>query len=230
MKPTVTNSMLGKLAALQNDLFIHAKEGRYADFYAMMTALRAFIEGKTPEPPLIMPLPELAKWRTFQVGGMSKKALCARVKSGFSMGALVDGITKRPEFTTCGPEQDIDTIVLTPDDFGYERPPTTAELLDPAWLSQWSEQNREQLGDYAVELLPAEAGLHVRDQYKDQPSGEVLWIAMEPIPCPEGRPYVFGVQRNSDKERCIVARLAGTNRQWSFRDRILFCLRKITQE
>jgi hypothetical protein len=228
-KTLVTDGQLGQLAVRQNDLFRRAKAGTYADFDQMMTALQAVIEGKMPEPPVLVVEPGLTKWRTFLIGGVSKKALLKRVEAGFTVSDYAKSLVNNRAFTTLDKEEAIDTIVLTPADFGYTRNPTATELLDPTRL-EWSEQNAERLNGHVVELLPAEAGPHIRDQYKDQPNGEVLWIAMERISDSHGYPYVFAVERDSDGRQWLNAFWTYPGHQWHLGYRIVFRLRKVAQD
>ena len=230
MKSLVTDGQLGQLAVRQNDLFRRVKSGSYANFDDVMKALQAVIEGKMPEPPLLVVEPKFAKWRTFLIGGVAKKALLKRVEAGFTVSDYVKSLVNNRAFTTLDKEEEIDTIILTPADFGYERMPTTTELLDPTRLAEWSAQNAERLDGYVVELLPAEAGPHIRDQYKDQPNGEVLWIAVERIADSDGSPCVFFVERDSDGEQWLRARWAVPGSRWFLGHRIVFRLRKVTQD
>lgn len=225
-KTLVTDGQLGQLAVRQYDLFRRVKAGSYANFDDVMAAIQAVIEGKMPEPPTLHVEPGFAKWRSFLIGGVAKKALLQRVKAGFQVSGYAESLVNNRDFTTLDVEEEIDTIVLTPADFGYQRQPTTTELLDPTRLREWSEQNAERLDGHVVELLPAEAGLHIRDQYKDQPKGEVLWIAMERITGSDGRPRVFGVGRSDDGEQWLHAGWADPDGRWYLSSRIVFRLRK----
>ncbi|MDB5264830.1 MAG: hypothetical protein JWN64_401 [Parcubacteria group bacterium] len=175
-------------------------------------------------------LPKFAKWRTFLIGGVAKEVLLKRVEAGFVVSDYAKSLVNNPALTTLDKEEAIDTIILTPADFGYERMPTTTELLNPTRLAEWSAQNAERLDGHVVELLPAEAGPHIRDQYKDQPSDEVLWIAMERITDSDGDPGVFYVGRDSDGEQWLDADWTDPDDQWGLGRRLVFRLRKVTQD
>lgn len=230
MKTLVTDGQLGQLAVRQNDLFRRVKSGSYANFDDVMKALQAVIEGKKPKPPLLVVKPKFVKWWTFLIGGVAKKALLKRVEAGFTVSDYAKSLVNNRDFTTLDKEEEVDTIILTPADFGYERMPTTIELLDPTRLAEWSAQNAERLDGHVLELLPAEVGPHIRDQYKVQPNGEVLWIAMERITISDGYPGVFSVKRRSDGKQGLYARWMVPNSQWSLDYRIVFRLRKVTQD
>jgi len=231
MKTLVTDGQLGQLAVRQHDFFERVKRGAYADFDQVMTAFQAVIEGRMPEPPTLHVEARLTAFRKFLIGGVDKKALLKRVEAGFSVGDWAKELMKRPAFTTQDVEEEIETIILTPVDFGYERMPTTTELLDPNRLLEWSKQNAARLPEgYVVELLPAEAGLHIRDQYEDQPKGEVLWIAMERITDSGGNPNVFSVRRYDGGGQWLATYWTGPGYRWNLDDRIVFRLRKVTQD
>jgi hypothetical protein len=188
------------------------------------------ISPKNPNAPALTTEQKFAKWRNFLIGGVAKKALLARVKSGYEVGTWAEDMTKQNAFTTLDAEEEIETIILAVSDFGYERQPTTAELFDPTRLAEWSKQNAHRLPEgYVVDLLPAEAGLHIRDQYKDQPKGEVLWIAMERITDSGGGPGVVNVGRDGGGERWLGSGDAGAEGQWPLGDRFVFRLRKVAQ-
>ncbi len=229
MKAAVTDGQLGQLAVKSHELFRRAKEGTYANFDEVLDAVQLVIEGKQPTIPTLATEEKFAKWRNFLIGGVAKKALLARVKSGFEVGTWAEDMMKQNAFTTQDAEEEIETIILAVSDFGYERMPTTAELLDPTRLAEWSKQNAQRLPEgYVVDLLPAEAGPHIRDQYKDQPKGEVLWMAMERIADSDGYPDVFDVVRGGGGKRWLDGGHANPAGQWSLGHRFVFRLRKVT--
>lgn len=224
---TVTDGQLGQLAVKQNELFARAKKGVYADLDEVLEAVQLVIEGKPPTIPTLATLEKSSTWRSFLIGGIAPKALLAQTQSGSAVSDSVKDMMKQKAFTTQVAEEEIETIILTPADFGYKRPPTTTELLDPVHLAGWNQKNacRIPLG-YAVELLPAEAGPHIRNQYKDQPKGECLWVAMERITGSDGNPYVFRVGRDGDGEQWLIARWTNPDGQWGLGFRLVFRLRK----
>lgn len=174
-------------------------------------------------------LPRLMAWYTFRIGGVDAKALLKRVEAQFFLGDLATDLMKSLAFTTQDTEEGIETIILTPADFGYERNPTTTELFNPNRLLEWSKQNAARLRQgCVVELLPAEAGPHIRDQYKDQPKGEVLWIAMERMTAYDGSRCIFRVGRDLDGEQWLGTSWADHRSRWHNLDRrFVFRLRKV---
>lgn len=228
MKASVTDGQLGQLAVKSHELFRCAKEGTYAEFDQVLAGLQTLIEGKEPTAPTLTNEEKFAKWRDFLIGGVNSKALLARVQAGFTVNDWAKDVMEQKAFTTQDAEEGIETIVLTSADFGYECQPTTIELFDPTRLAEWSKQNAHRLPKgYTVELLPAEAGPHIRDQYKDQPKGEVLWIAMERIVDSGRDPHVFSVRRLGIGGRWLYARWTGPELQWHLGCRVVFRLRKV---
>lgn len=173
---------------------------------------------------------EFAKWRTFRIGGMTRKeALLVRVREVSLVDGRAEHLMKDCEaFTTQDREEEIETIILAPADFSYECMPTITELLDPARLNKWSQQNARRLPEgHVVELLPAEAGPQIRDQYEDQPENEILRIAMERIIAQNGFSYIFVVKRGEDGVRVLSTSWASPVGQWNLDAKFVYWLRRV---
>jgi hypothetical protein len=230
VKTSVTDGQLGQLAVKLHELFRRAKGGAYEDFDKVLAGLQALIEGKEPVAPTLATEEKFAAWRTFRIGGVNAKALLVRVQAQASLflsGPSKD-LMKDPAFTTLKEGEKIGTLILTPADFGYERFPTTTELLDLARLAEWSKRNAHRLPKgCVVELLPAEAGPHISDQYTDQPKGEVLWIAMRRMTDSDGCPRIFCVGCDDGGWRWLYARRASPTGRWELSSRLVFRLRKV---
>lgn len=76
-----------------------------------------------------------------------------------------------------------------------------------------------------LDLCPAEVGSHLRLQYKDQPYGEYLLIAMNIIIAWGGFPRLFRVNRNLGGS-WLEDDWAEPNREWDYDDRFVFLRRK----
>lgn len=102
-----------------------------------------------------------------------------------SMGCNVGGqaaeALARPAFTVRSQETQVELVVLSPAQLGF--------TSDTVTLASIYERAR-QLG---LELAAAEIGPQLRLQYLDQPMGEFLIIAMEPIKAWSGEPIVLNV-------------------------------------
>lgn len=179
--------------------------------------------------------PRFTAFRKFFIGGVSKdtfEAFLERLKTTCSVGEYVENfVAKHPAFTMRGTKEEIDTIILTPVDFGYERMPTITELFDPARLAKWSKKNAHRLPEgCVVELLPAEAGPHIRHQYKNQPPITCLFVAMEPVTLEVSRePIIFRIGRHKDGERWIYTSPVFPEAKWYPTCSFVFRLRKVTQ-
>ena len=161
-----------------------------------------------------------------QIGGVPKDDLIEQVKAAHrELGSYATSMMNHKLFTTLDQQETITLIDLCPADLGFTENPTTDELLDEKRLTQWSAAN---LDGYAIELCPAEVGPHFAVQYKGQPKGEVLWIAMERIPDSDGRPSVFDVKRRDGGALWLHDGWARPGARWKLGGRILFRLRKVS--
>ena len=129
-------------------------------------------------------------------------------------------------FTMLDSEREPITLIdLCPADLGFTENPTTTELFDVKRLATWSAAN---LDGYVIELCLAEVGPHLAVQYKDQPKGEVLWIAMERISGSDGYSSVFGVKRSGDGKLWLYDDWANPGGRWRLVNRFVFRLRKVS--
>lgn len=225
MNTIVTDGELGRLAIKQHELFTRVKKG-VLPLEGVLAALQSVIEGKDPVVPALNPQVSYRVWKTIKIGGVKADELFSRIDKKKEMGVWGRNIMKQKEFTTLDAEEETDLIDLTPKDFGFTEPPRTNVFLDPKRLAEWSSEN---LDGYVLELCPAEVGPHLREQYEDQPNGEILFIAMERISDSVGDPGVLSVGRHDDGGRWLNARYARLDRTWSLDFRFLFRLRKVTQ-
>lgn len=111
------------------------------------------------------------------VGPATKKPdqpLCA-------LGEAAAEIIGRPAFALSKAKSDLDLVVLTPVDLGLAGESATVEAV----------YARAELLGFAI--CPAEVGPQLRLQYRDQPLGEALHIAMVPIATFTGELTVFTV-------------------------------------
>ena len=80
--------------------------------------------------------------------------------------------------------------------------------------------------ELGLELCPNEVGPQLRLQYKDQPKGEFLLIAMEPIIGVGGDLSVFDVEHRNDDRLWLNANLGHPGLAWGGIDRWVFLRRK----
>lgn len=122
-------------------------------------------------------------WRTIKLGtGPTtaddfRKALKA---SGCRISDWVNDILGRLAFTASSKEQELDLVVVSVAELGFKNGTARKDIYAKA----------QEIG---LTLCPAEVGPELRLQYKDQPVGEWLYIAMEPITDSDGCLRVFRV-------------------------------------
>jgi hypothetical protein len=102
-------------------------------------------------------------------------------KKGFKVGDWAKDILKKVKFK----KQEIELVVKTVSKLG---------LPDGGTLKEIYEKAKEQ----GLELCPAEVGPALRLVYTDQPKGEWLRIAMEPVTDSDGDLFVFSIEHDDD--------------------------------
>ncbi len=109
-------------------------------------------------------------------------------------------------------KQSLDLVVLTVEELGF---PQGAQLKDiyKAAINQ------------GLGLCPAEVGPQLRLQYTNQPKGEWLLIAMEPINDSDGDLSLFRVER-SDGDHWLLASYGYPDGHWDASYRFVFFRRK----
>ena len=136
-----------------------------------------------------------SNWRkitlgTYQSGQALREALRT---GGCKVGSTAAEILARPAFSVSRTRTDMDLAVLSVAQLGFG-----ADGASPAEVYA----RAAQLG---FELCPAEIGPQLRLQYPDQPVGEFLRIAMQPIDTDHGEPVVFIVGNGGAGLMLIVA-------------------------
>ena len=126
-------------------------------------------------------------WKTIKLGThKDADSLCkAMKKANFTIGDWANDILGKPAFTVASAEEEIQLVNLSVADLGFKEGANYENICSKA----------KQLG---LELCPNEVGPQLRLQYKDQPKGEYLRIAMEPITDSGGNLSLFGVARGDD--------------------------------
>jgi hypothetical protein len=120
-------------------------------------------------------------WRTITLGSYRgvdayRDALdMAKIKIGDS----ADEILGRPAFPYAGTKTGVELAVLSAADLGVES--------DQASLAEVYQRARQA----GLELCPAEVGPQLRLDYRNQPLGEALDIAMEPVATYGGEPTIL---------------------------------------
>lgn len=109
-------------------------------------------------------------WKTISLGTYTShvEMFDALDEAGVHIGDMADEVLHRPAFTLSKVKMDVQLVVLTASDLGFgEREPLASLYARARGLG--------------YELCPAEVAVQLRLQYRDQPVGEFLDVAMDPI-------------------------------------------------
>lgn len=151
-------------------------------------------------------------WRTVTLGLRKTPGHYAEVleQKGFKIGDWARQILGK---IFCAQEEIEERLVkVTARDLGFTKNPTRAEIYEKA---------------VSFRLVPcvAEVGPALREQYEDQPSGEWILVAMEPIAVSGGDLSVFRVDRVS-VDRWLLADCGAPGLRWALGCSWVFSLRK----
>lgn len=132
---------------------------------------------------LIKSARDVPTWRTLAIGTVAdpialRNALDAM---GCNVGGQAAEILARPNFTVRSAKMAVELVAVSPAELGF--------TADRATLAAIYTRAR-QIG---FELAAAEVGPQLRMQYLDQPIGEFLIIAMQPINTWRGEPTILNV-------------------------------------
>ena len=122
-------------------------------------------------------------WRTIKLGTGLKTSDDFRKSikaNGMNVGDRASDILEKPDFTSAVGETEVDLVKVTVAGLGFKQGARRDQIYERA----------RELG---LELCPPEVGPQLRLQYKDQPIGEWLLIAMEPFAGSDGCLRVFDV-------------------------------------
>jgi hypothetical protein len=122
-------------------------------------------------------------WRTitlgtYKGGGAYREALDA---AGIRIGVSADEILGRPAFPYTREKTDVELALLSAAELGVES--------ESAALSDVYKRARQ----VGLELCPAEVAPKLRLDYRDQPLGDALNIAMEPVATHSGEPTILAL-------------------------------------
>ncbi len=154
-------------------------------------------------------------WKTIRIGtGLRtvddfRKAL---KEGGFRLSDWAEEILGKPAFTASETETEVDLMVVSVSELGFKDGATRRDIY-----------NRVQ--ELGLSLCPAEVGLQLRLQYKDQPKGEWLLVGMEPITDSDGNFFVFYVGCD-DYGPWLSRNLGSPVSFWSAHSRWVFAQRK----
>ncbi|MFY9463112.1 MAG: hypothetical protein WAP52_02920 [Candidatus Sungiibacteriota bacterium] len=139
--------------------------------------------------------PDFHVWCTIKLGTGLRTAGefgIALKQAGCRIGDWGSDILGKPAFTASRVETEVDLVALSVAELGFKDGATRKDIYERAI-------------EIGLELCPAEVGPQLRLQYKDQPNGERLLVAMNPIADSGGGLNVFNVER-SDHDLWLSAR------------------------
>lgn len=154
-------------------------------------------------------------WKTIQIGTGLQTADDFRkaVKlASMKIGDWANDILGKPAFTATESVTELELVVASVAELGFNGGATRKDIYVRA----------QELG---LDLCPPEVGPQLRLQYMDQPKGEWLVIAMEPIAVSDGNLDLFYVG-HVDGGRWLDANSGRPGRFWGGRDRFVFLRRK----
>jgi len=154
-------------------------------------------------------------WKTIKLGTGLKKADDFRkaIKTaGMKISYWANDILGKPAFTVSETEQEVDLVVATPKELGFNGNTAYRDICNKAI-------------ELGLELCPAEVGPQLRRQYTDQPKDEWLVVAMELIAGSYGGLYVFRVGLDLDG-LWLDANLGHPDLVWHADRRFVFVRRK----
>ena len=154
---------------------------------------------------------EVSTWKTIAIGTFADPfALMNALDAvGCGIGNSAGEILARPAFSVSAVKLSVDLFAVSAAELGFQS--DTASLSDIYARAQ-------QLG---FGLVPAEVAPQLRLQYFDQPIGEFLIIAMEPIKTWSGEPVILTVA-NGGAGLILIGQDGSADAQISVSSRFLF--------
>jgi len=120
-------------------------------------------------------------WQTITLGHMGVDAYRRALHlAGIKIGDAADEILGRPAFPFVTMKTDVELVLLSAADLGVESESPLSDVYKRA----------RQVG---LELCPAEVGPQLRLDYRNQPLGEALNIAMQPVATYNGEPTILAL-------------------------------------
>ncbi|MEN9881527.1 MAG: hypothetical protein RLZZ308_710 [Candidatus Parcubacteria bacterium] len=154
-------------------------------------------------------------WKTIKLGNGLQTADDFRkaVKSaGMKIDDWANDILGKPAFTATTSKTEVELVVASVAELGFKDGATRKDIYVRAQ-------------EFGLDLCPPEVGPYLRLQYTDQPKGEWLIIAMEPITDLDGNLSLFFVTHDGG-ERWLSAVNGYPHSFWSGYHRFVFLRRK----
>ena len=136
----------------------------------------------------VLASPEFHTWKTIKLGTSLKTADDFRrvfTVDGFRIGNLGNDILGKPAFKAATTQIDVNLLNVSVAELGFKDGATRKDIYERAI-------------SLGLSLCPNEVGPQLRLQYKDQPNGEWLRIAMKPITASDNNLRIFEVGHDGD--------------------------------
>ena len=155
---------------------------------------------------------QLKVWKTIKLGTGLKTAddfRRALKDDGFNISDWASDILGKPAFKAADEDTEVDLVKVTVAELGFKNGARHNQIYERA----------KELG---LGLCPPEVGPQLRLQYQDQPNGEWILVAMEPIVDSDGNPKLF-VVGHDDSGLWLDSRWGSPNCFWGAGRRWVFC-------
>jgi len=205
----LTNEQIGGLYRRVSELTRRMNEGTL-EYDWVMSELQRTVEGR-----ITGELRQWNVWRTIKLGTGLRTAGefgIALKQAECRIGDRGNDILGKPAFTASETEMEVDLVNVSVADLGFKDGAIRKDIYRRAI-------------ELGLELCPAEVGPQLRLQYRDQPKGEWLLVAMEPITDSDGGPGLFGVERGG-RGLWLGAGDGRPDRFWDSNGRWVFRLRR----
>lgn len=155
----------------------------------------------------------VAVWKKIKLGTGLKTAENFRdalKQNGIKIGDWASDILGKPAFKVSDTEQEVKLVIKSVAELGFAQGATYTDIKAKA----------KEIG---LDLCPAEVGPQLRLQYLDQPKGEWLIIAMEPIAASDGNLRLFNVVAHGDDGLWLHSNYGNPDDFWHADPRFVFC-------
>ncbi len=175
-------------------------------------AIEAFLRDE-----LVVKMPERV-WKTWMTIKLGRQKSVEEIRqalkaSGNNIGDWANDILGKPVFTVSETEQDVELVNVSVEELGFKQSACYADICKRAL-------------ELGLDLCPAEVGPQLRLQYKDQPRGTYVVVAMNAITDSDGCLGVFSVGRYDDGDQYLNAIYGSVGDIWHANDRFVFLRRK----
>jgi len=151
-------------------------------------------------------------WKTIKLGTGLKTADDFRKAfkaSGNRIGDYANDILGKPAFSAAAKESELELVKVSVKELGFKNGATRQEIY----------QRAQELG---LKICPNEVGPQLRLQYENQPNGEWVLVAMEPISDSDGYLLLFHVTHD-DGGQWLGSYCGGPDDVWDADHVFVFC-------